>query len=115
MKAVRAAEAEQTTKSSFIVENNRLLESVDEFGADTIQLRRLCSAEVKFLRSYLRDRKPGEQLEALRQMLDQLHEKLIANFELKDVLLRVGEHTSQTSADDWVHWRPPVLDVARRH
>jgi hypothetical protein len=103
LKAVRAAEAEETTETSIIFfENKRLLESVDKSGADAIPLHSLSSAEVKFLRNYLRDRKPGEQLEALRLMLDQLHEKLVANFELKDVLLSVGQRTSQTSTDDWV-------------
>ena len=79
-----------------IVTNAFLLDKIDYSGEDTIEIRdEVSEREIQFLNDYLRTRKPAEQLDALRLILDRLHEKLIANFEVKDVLLRVGERTTE--------------------
>lgn len=92
--------------------NELLLEKVDYSGEDTMEIRHEVSErEIQFLSDYLRTRRPAEQLDALRLILDRLHERLIANFEVKDVLLRVGEHTPQTSSDGLANWIAPRRPV----
>lgn len=84
--------------------NKEIVDKIHGLREENINFYRLSAKDINFLRGYLRDRKPPEQLESLRLMLDQLYAKLIANFELKDVILRVGQPTPQTSTDNWVPW-----------
>jgi len=62
---------------------------------ESISISNITDENLAFLKDYLRKRRPIEQLEVLRQILERLHESLVKNFEIKDILVKVGEASSQ--------------------
>jgi hypothetical protein len=87
--------------------NDKLLHNIDCNKEDAIATKALSGKEVAALTMYLTERRPREQLEYLKCVLEKLHEKLVTTFEVKDVLMRVGARTPQDETE-WVNmWHKP--------
>jgi hypothetical protein len=54
-------------------------------------LREATEQDVLILRRYVAERDPEKQLEYLRKILDELYVNLVSRFDIKDVLLKVGD------------------------
>jgi hypothetical protein len=82
-------------KAQEILQQIRGIQADSNCTKETI--RDLGSFDVDSLTSvekYIDEMKPAAQLESLRVILDGFHETLTTNFEVRDILLRVGERRS---------------------
>ena len=47
--------------------------------------------KLSYLQFYLETRNPRKQLEVLKKILERMYKQLLKNFDIKDILIRVGE------------------------
>jgi hypothetical protein len=71
---------------------------------ESVVISHITDEKLAFLKKYLETRNPSRELERLREILDSLHENLINNFEIKDILIGVGEVAPQDSTEEWAAW-----------
>ncbi len=73
---------------------------------EQINYYKMTENKIIFLKHYLETRRPLKQLEAMRPILKRLHEKLVSNFEVKDIIMQVGKEASyQDKYAAWDYWK----------
>jgi hypothetical protein len=90
-----------------IEKNEKLLDGLTKPESESLNdISYLSEEDVHLLSRYLETRKPRDQLEKLRDILDKFHENLLKNFELKDLLLKVGDDRLKQKSFYWDSYRP---------
>jgi hypothetical protein len=77
------------------------IESAQDVRETIALVDHLSDQSLIILAEYMKTRKPREQLETLRPILADLHATIAKSFEVKDILLKVGDERARKHNLNW--------------